>query len=406
MTHERAPCPIPRERLRATAVPLERAVQLPAEVYSDPAVFAFERAAIFDRAWRCLGRAEEVPEPGTYLVSPLTPEGLLVVRGEDEVVRAYYNVCPHRGALLVEGPTAPAAPAARAPALVCPYHAWRFGLDGQLLGAPHTRELHGFDPADHGLRAVRVDAWQGFLFANLDGQAPPLREWLADLPAVLERWRLERLRCARSQTYVARANWKLLCENFAESHHFPLVHPELNRLTPTGRAGSLAAHGPWQGGTMVLRADAETVSLDGARHGRPLLPGCTDQDARLVHDFLVWPTLLLSLQPDYLLVYRLDPLGPRETRVTATIHVAPDAFPGQPCHAPDVFEFWDLTNEQDRGVCEGQQLGVESAGWRPGRYASVEDGTHRFDLMVVRAYGLDPERPPAVGGRAHPPQEA
>ena len=385
------PCPIPLESLRRTAAPLEHAVQLPPEVYSDPAVFAFERAALLDRAWRCLGREEEVPEPGACRCSPVTPEGVLVVRGADGVARGFYNVCPHRGALLAPAPaaaTATAAPPARPAALVCPYHAWRFGLDGRLLGAPHTRELQGFDPADHGLRAIRVDTWQGFLFANLDGQAPPLREWLADLPPFLQRWRLERLRCGRSQSYVVQANWKLLGENFAESHHFPLVHPELNRLTPTRQAGSLVSRGPWQGGTMALRGDAETVSLDGSRHGRPLLPGGTAEDARLVYDFLVWPTLLLSLQPDYLLVYRLDPIAPRQTRVTASIHFAPDAFPGGPGDAPDVFTFWDLTNEQDRLVCEGQQLGVESRGWRPGRYATVEDGTHLFDRMVARAYGL------------------
>jgi glycine betaine catabolism A len=381
------PCPVPLARLRPTAAALEDAVQLPAEVYSDPAVFAFEREALFDRTWLCLGREEELPAAGAALVSPVTPEGVLVVRGEDGVARGFFNVCPHRGALLMSDP-AVAVAAPRPGALVCPYHAWRFGLDGALLAAPHTRELHGFDPGAHGLRAVRVDTWQGFLFANLEGQAPPLREWLADLPEFLAGWRLERLRCGRSRSYVVAANWKLLGENFAESHHFPLVHPELNRLTPTAQAGSIGSRGPWQGGTMVLREGAETVSLDGSRHGRPLLPGCTAAAARLVHDVLVWPTLLLSLQPDYLLVYRLDPVGPRQTRVTASIHFAPDAFAGGPCVAPDVFAFWDLTNEQDRRVCEGQQLGVESRGWRPGRYATVEDGTLLFDRMVARAYGL------------------
>jgi glycine betaine catabolism A len=383
------PCPVPLERLRPTAAPLELAVQLPPEVYRDPEVFAFERVAILDRAWRCLGRTEEVPESGSCRCSPATPEGVLLVRGEDGVVRGFYNVCPHRGALLLHHP------AAHQTSLVCPYHAWRFGLDGRLLGAPHTRGLQGFDPADHGLPAVRVDTWQGFVFANLDGQAPPLLEWLDDLPSVFGRWRLEALRCGRSESYVVQANWKLLGENFAESHHFPLIHPELNRLTPTGRAGSIASRGPWQGGTMALREDAETVSLDGSRHGRALLPGCTTEDARLVYDFLVWPTLLVSVQPDYLLVYRLDPVAPRATRVTASIHFAPDARPEEPCHAPDVFAFWDLTNRQDQRVCERQQLGVESRGWRPGRYATVEDGTHLFDRMVVRAYGFSA----SVGGQ-------
>ena len=141
---------------------------------------------------------------------------------------------------------------------------------------------------------------------------------------------------------------------------------------------------------MELSEGVETVSLDGERHGRPFLPGCREEDQRRVFDFLVWPNLLLSLQPDYLLVYQLYPFGPRATRVTASIHFAPEAFPGEACHAPDVFRFWDLTNLQDRRICERQQLGVESRGFRRGRYALVEDGAHLFDGFVVRAYGLGP----------------
>ena len=144
---------------------------------------------------------------------------------------------------------------------------------------------------------------------------------------------------------------------------------------------------------MDLSEDAETVSLGGERHGRPFLPGCRAEDQRQVFDFLIWPTLLLSLQPDYLLVYQLYPLGPRATRITASSHFAPDAFPGAPCHAPDVFRFWDLTNLQDKHICERQQLGVESRGFGRGRYAEVEDGTHLFDNLVVRAYGLEPAGP-------------
>ena len=137
---------------------------------------------------------------------------------------------------------------------------------------------------------------------------------------------------------------------------------------------------------MELAAGVETVSGDGARHGRPFLRGTRAQE-RLVHDFLVWPTLLFSVQPDYLLTYRLYPQDARRTLVVASIHFAADAFPGQACFAPEVYDFWTRANAEDQEICEQQQLGVESAGWRPGRFTRVEDGVHRFAQFVVRAYG-------------------
>jgi Rieske 2Fe-2S family protein len=375
-------CPLPPGRLRPTARPLEEARGLPPEVYADPAIFAFERAAIFERAWLHAGRAAEVPEPGSCRTAPLTPEGVILARGDDGEVRAFANVCPHRGAPLDPAP-------GRHGALVCPYHGWRFGLDGRLRAAPHTAELRGFDPATHGLRPVRLAAWQGLLFANPDGAAPPLLEWLDDLPPRLAHLDLGALRPGRSQSYVVAANWKLLAENFAESHHFPLVHPDLERLTPTRGAGSLPARGPWQGGTMELADGVETVSADGALHGRPLLPGTRAEDRRRVTDVFLWPTLLISVQPDYLLTYQLLPLAPRATRVDFAIHFAAAAFSGEACAAPEVYAFWDGTNREDAHICERQQVGVESRGYAPGPYATVEDGVHRFDQMVVRAYGLE-----------------
>jgi Rieske 2Fe-2S family protein len=137
---------------------------------------------------------------------------------------------------------------------------------------------------------------------------------------------------------------------------------------------------------MKLVEGAETVSTDGAFHGRPLLPVREEVDRRKVYDFLLWPNLLLSLQPDYLLTYALWPTDARTTRVVAEIHFAPGASLGRTCETRDVFDFWDRTNAQDRDVCESQQLGIESGAYEPGRYVEVEDGTLRFDRMVVKAY--------------------
>lgn len=136
---------------------------------------------------------------------------------------------------------------------------------------------------------------------------------------------------------------------------------------------------------MDITAGAETVALDGDRRNRPWLPGTLPDDRRRVFDALLFPSLLMSLQPDYLLTYRLVPLAPAETRVIADIYFHPAAFTAA-FDPENVYAFWDRVNAEDRAVCERQQLGIRSRGYRPGRYTSVEDGVHAFDRLVARRY--------------------
>ncbi|MFT3764164.1 MAG: aromatic ring-hydroxylating dioxygenase subunit alpha [Minicystis sp.] len=366
------PLPFASGDLAATLAPFEEARPLPAHAYWDEDVFAFDRDSIFGRAWLCVGHERTIAEPGAWMLAPVTPEGVLVVRGDDGQARAFYNVCRHRGATLVD------APCGRAEALACPYHRWTYALDGALRAAPGARP--GLDRGDAGLVPVRLAAYGGLLFVNLDPGAPDLDRalagappWLAALPP------LKRVGHAR---YEVRANWKLCVENFQESHHFPLVHPALEAITPTARAASVLGDGPWLGGLMDIDPAAETVSRSGRLHGRPFL---VPEDARRrVCDAHLFPGLLTSLQPDYFLTYRLHPAAPDRTLVIAETYVHPDCPDGEP--VADVLAFWERVNAEDRAVCERQQLGVRSRGYAPVGYAAVEDGVHAFDRIVARRY--------------------
>ena len=173
------------------------------------------------------------------------------------------------------------------------------------------------------------------------------------------------------------ANWKLLVENFQESHHFPLVHPGLEALTPFAASRSVVTDGPWQGGVMALREGVESVSQSGRLNGRPLIAGAE------VCDALVAPALLTSLQPDYLLTYRLMPLAVDRTRVVGEIALHPAALVPGDLHA-DLTEFWDRTNAEDRDICERQQRGLASRAASPRCYAPSEDGVVAFDRWVAR----------------------
>jgi glycine betaine catabolism A len=355
--------------------PLSRARPLPGRACWDEGVFAFDRDEVFARSWQCVGREDDVRNPGEWLLAPLTPEGVLVVRGADLEVRAFYNVCRHRAAPLVE------AAAGRLSCLTCPYHGWVYELSGALRAAPHAPA--GFDRGAHGLCPVRVGAWRGFLFVALDPGAPPLDLALSGAPPWFARVDLRLLRRARRVEYEVMANWKLCVENFQESHHFPRVHPALERWTPCEEARSVIEGGAWLGGEMELSPSAETVSTSGALRGRPYL--VPESDRRRVSDALLFPGLLTSLQPDYLLTYRLHPRAPDRTLVIADIYFHPAAFtPG--FDPSEVFAFWDVVNQEDRSICERQQRGIGSRGYTPSVYATVEDGVHAFDVMVARRY--------------------
>lgn len=372
--------PLSRADLRATLAPFDEARPLPPSAHWDEDVFAFDRDSLFGGAWRCVGHESELLRPQSYLVAPLTPEGILVTRAEDGALRAFYNVCRHRGATLID------PPCGRADSIACPYHAWVYGLDGRLQ-SPRAKGAGRLD-----LTPVRLATWNGFLFVNLDPDAPDLDHAIAGAPPWLAS--LPPLRLAHRTDHEARANWKLVVQNFQESHHFPKVHPALEALTPTTRATSVLGEGPWLGGVMDIVGGRDTVSRTGRRHGRPFLVAEEARDR--VFDACFFPALLTSLQPDYLLTYRLHPSAPDRTRILADIWVAP----GCPDDAiEDVRAFWDRVNEEDRAVCARQQIGVRSRGFGGGEYCRVEDGVHAFDRLVARRYeealgGDDDDQPP------------
>jgi Rieske 2Fe-2S family protein len=358
--------------------PLDRARPLPARAFVDEAVFAFEEARLFGQSWICVGRIDEVKLPGQWLRETVGGEPVLVVRGADLRLRALLDVCRHRGASVVGR-----AACGRTPRFECPYHGWEYELDGRLAVAPSTPA--SFDRTGQQLREVRVDVWRGFVFVTLDDAAGPLEGWLGETPPWLTEGVLDTLQRGRRTEHEVAANWKLCVENFQESHHFTRIHRALDRLTPTREARSWLTRGPWLGGTMRIE-NAETVSIDGSRHDRPLLaPEAPHANGDTVFDAMLFPALLTSVQPDYLLTYRLTPRSAGRTRVVADIYFHASAFVAG-FDPRDVYDFWDRVNAEDRAICEDQQQNAASRGFDPACYATVEEGVHAFDRMVAAAH--------------------
>lgn len=365
---------------------------LPKRMYHDAAVFDWERANIVRRDWVMVAREEEVAEAGSYLLVELDDDPLIVVRGRDGILRAFHNVCRHRGTAVAE------EPCGKVVRFQCPYHAWIYDLDGSLVRAKHTDDLDDFAFGDYGLASVALDTWQGFIFLNLDVGAAPLADQLGDLVEHWSRFDFSTLRRAHRVEYDVRANWKFIAENYSECYHCPGVHPQLNKLTPYDLGGDFDPNGAWQGGWMELVESAETMSLGeagavgggagghGSAHGRPPMGGITPRDERCVYYYLLWPTTFLSIHPDYLLVHRLVPVAPDRTMVICDWLFEADTM-AQPGFDPsDAVAFWDLTNGQDWHVCELQQRGTRSSSWIAGRYSNAEASVHAFDQMVADRY--------------------
>ena len=210
------------ELARIAALPMEQATTMPAPAYTSEAFLELELEEIFAKEWVCVGRLEEVPNPGDYLVTQLAGESLLIVRGDDHEVRVLSNVCRHRW-------TRVAAGKGNTKRFVCPYHGWTYDREGRLVHTRFMEKSGAFNP-DCRLPQIRTEIWQGFLYVNLDGEAPPLAARLVTLENLIRDYHLEDMKRFLGGDEVWNTNWKLLAENFTESYHNPQTHP--NSLEP------------------------------------------------------------------------------------------------------------------------------------------------------------------------------
>ncbi len=364
---------------------------LPAEAYTSQAVFEWEVEHFFEGGWVCIGRADALARPGDQRAVRIGSEGILVVRDTHGNLRGFYNTCRHRGHELLEPGTA-----RNVRAIKCPYHAWVYRLDGTLGAAPRFGELEGFDKAEYPLVAARVHEWHGWIFVNADGRAPAFEDYVGNLSDLIAAWEPERLFVAATHEYVIGANWKTITENYHECYHCPSIHPELCVVTPPDSGENYPHDGLWVGGSMVLKDFAETMSLTGASGGVPIR-GLDPRKQREVYYFGLFPNLLLSLHPDYLMTHRFEPLGPGLSKVECAWLFPPEAK-DRPDFSPGyASDFWDITNREDWLACESVYRGLQSDGFRQGPFALSEDEVHIFMAMVARGY-LDghASRPPQV----------
>ncbi|MCW2515303.1 MAG: (2Fe-2S)-binding protein [Mycobacterium sp.] len=371
------PAPVPAHDLAASLAPFGSSRMLPRAAYVDPEVFDWEQRHIFS-GWKCVGHASDMAGVGAQRAIGSGADGMLLVNGDDGVIRAFANVCRHRGHELLEcGATA------KRRGIVCPYHSWSYRLDGSLRNAPGFGD--GLEPREFGLTELRLVDWHGWLFVDASGSDVEFTDHVAGLEDVVGAYRPEDLVIVDRHSYELATNWKVIAENYQECYHCSTIHPELSKISPPTSGENLHFEGSWMGGWMSMIDGAETMSFTG-KSGGVAIKGLSEQELRTVMYLVGFPNLLVSLHPDYVMTHVMTPLAADRTHVECAW-----AFPKDVAAQPDfdpsyAVDFWDLTNRQDWAACESVQRGLSSPHARPGPLAPDEDGVYQFVTRVARCY--------------------
>jgi phenylpropionate dioxygenase-like ring-hydroxylating dioxygenase large terminal subunit len=293
---------------------------LPAWIYSDPGFFERERQTVFRTGWQVVCHLNDVPQPGDFQTLDILGERVVTVRGEDGAVRSFHNACRHRASRLVDGPEGNCGRR-----LVCPYHAWSYGLDGRLKNVPKWQGFEGLDLAEHGLAPVEQEVWRGFVFVRFEAGLPSVAEMMAPYEAEIAPHGFEDLQPQGRVTLRPRpVNWKNVADNYADALHIPVAHPGLTRLF--GPSYAMQA-GEW---TDTLWGDVtETPSTNWVeRNYQALLDNFEHLDAkrrRRWSYYRLWPNLAFDVYPDQVDFMQFIPVSPTETLIREIAYVRPDA---------------------------------------------------------------------------------
>jgi phenylpropionate dioxygenase-like ring-hydroxylating dioxygenase large terminal subunit len=350
------------------SLPFEQARAMPPEVYTSDAFLSAEIEHVFSQEWLCLGRASALPEPGDYAAWEIAGQPVAVVRDRDGDLRAFSNVCLHRMSTLLHG-------RGRVRAIVCPYHAWTYNLDGTLRGAPAMSKNACFDRKDYRLPELRVEEWLGWVFVTLAPDATPVAERLAEVESLIADFAMETYVETFFETHVWDTNWKVLAENFMESYHLPVCHAAtiggLSKLDemvcPPGRE-AFNYHTILKDDTLKIAiAHPSNTRLEGDRRRTTFL-------------LAIYPSLLITLTPGYFWYLTLHPEGPGKVRIGFGGGMSPDFVhdPDAQAHFAALKELLDEVNVEDRGCTEKVYRGLLSKLARPGHLSHLERPNYDF----------------------------
>jgi phenylpropionate dioxygenase-like ring-hydroxylating dioxygenase large terminal subunit len=333
---------------------------LDARYYRDPELAELEQKRIFARSWQLVGHVSHLPNPGDYLTGTAGVEPVLVLRADDGQLRAFRNVCRHRGSRLLNGS------GQCGQAIRCLYHGWTYRLDGELIGVPEGRSIAGLDKAELGLFPARVETMCGLVFVNLDIHAQPLAEHVAGLPERLAPYNIEGLSPYGEWRGTQPSNWKIVIDNYNEGYHVPIAHPGLMRLLDYKRY-DVEVHDGWVWFEAPLRDKPSGNPMERAyqRLVTPM-PGLGEDDRRVWRYAMIYPNITIDLYPDQVVTWRIDPDGPLRARDEAFGYRHPHAGLRTRLARLANNRLNTLVGKEDYDLVENVQAGLETRGFELG----------------------------------------
>lgn len=385
--------------LQASAeLPLAQSRTLPAGVYTSEAFYRWEEQHLFRAEWQCVAHVSQLPKAGDFVTLEFIGEPLVIVRGKDDQIRILSRACPHRGMDIMPPGFGHTVAESRGGAqghghtrlFLCPYHSWTFEMDGRLKACPEMHQAGDFQRSDWGLREFRSEVWQGFVFLNLDGQAPctPAEQW-ADFGGHLAKWSSQDLVVVDEREWDCPFNWKVITENFMESYHHVGAHsktlqpimPARDTWTEGEHAHYIRCHLPYGS---KERAAIEEAEKGGAEHTTfPVLPSLGADDRLAWGLTLGFPNWLLAFLPDGLIWYRLLPEGPHRHKLLTTLLVprATTELPDYPARLQRGTEASVGFHLEDMEMCIGVQRSYYASGYQRGRLSHLE-----MSIWLIQRY--------------------
>ncbi|MER7803799.1 aromatic ring-hydroxylating dioxygenase subunit alpha [Streptomyces parvulus] len=337
---------------------------LPGRYYTDPEIFRREQREVFESLWFCAVRCADLERPGAFRTVQVGGESVVVTRTRSGALRAFLNICRHRGARLCLQESGEVRRN-----LQCPYHAWTYDLDGRLVAAPGLTGMPDVDRVSYGLHEVALRQWLGYAWVCLADEPPSFEETVRGAvverlgdPVAVERYGTERLALGRRVRYDVRANWKLIVENFMECYHCATIHPELTDVLPEFAEGYAAQY--YVGHGAEFGEDVKGFTVDGGE-GFGRLPEVAESQDRRYYAVTVRPTVFVNLVPDHVILHRMFPLAEDRTVVECDWLYAPDVVASGADLSRSV-ELFHRVNTQDFEACERTQPAMSSRAYRDG----------------------------------------
>jgi choline monooxygenase len=345
--------------------PLDKAWTIPAPWYFDPRIESLERDSVFAENWQVVGRADQVSQPGQFFTIDVNRDPLLIARGDDGKLRAFYNVCRHHAAAVV--PEASGS----AKQFRCPYHGWTYGNDGALKGMVEFEGVCNFERKDNGLVPIRVDTWENFVFVNLDGTAPPLQEFLGKVPSLVAPLKItEKLHYFDRRIYTLKCNWKVYVDNYLDGgYHVPHAHKGLSSVVEYTKYTI----------ENFERSCLQSSPLDASTAADSAI-GSTRQG----HAFYLWiyPNFMINAYSGVMDTNLVLPIGVDQCAVIFDYYFA-DISPAAAQHNHDSIKVSEKVQDEDMAICDSVERGLASRAYVAGRLSvRREAGEHLFHRLL------------------------